>query len=326
MTALSVNEREHMFELKYRPTTLDECILPQADKDIFKGLVAKGKLPHLVLQSNSPGTGKTTVAMALCNDIGAEYIFVNGSGIGIDFVKNELTRFATSKSIEGKPKVIILDEFDRPQLAEAQRYLRSFMEAYAKNCSVIITANNLDGISRPIKSRAKVIKFGAPIGEDVTNMMRQMVVRCIEICKNENIKVETPTVIAALVKKNFPDFRKTISDLDHYSTNGIIDQGILSMVMESRSSIDDVITALGANGQKGEFAELRKLAKKYAPDYAVFIEKLIDELYTRVDRVSVLRLYELVGENNQMHGIAANPEIHLMYLFVQLLKELKWVK
>ena len=157
-------------------------------------------------------------------------------------------------------------------------------------------------------------------------MMRQMVVRCIEICKNENIKVETPTVIAALVKKNFPDFRKTISDLDHYSTNGIIDQGILSMVMESRSSIDDVITALGANGQKGEFAELRKLAKKYAPDYAVFIEKLIDELYTRVDRVSVLRLYELVGENNQMHGIAANPEIHLMYLFVQLLKEMKWVK
>ncbi|EQA7786760.1 AAA family ATPase [Acinetobacter baumannii] len=322
---LSINEREHMFELKYRPMTISECILPEHDKQVFEALVKKGKLPHLVLQSNSPGTGKTTVALALCNDINAEYVFVNGSGCGIDFVKNELTRFATSKSIEGRPKVIILDEFDRPQLAEAQRYLRSFMEAYAKNCSVIITANNLDSIIKPIKSRAKVIKFGSPTKEDELNMMTQMIRRCIDICKNENVEVQSPKVIAALVKRNFPDFRKTISDLDHYSVNGIIDEGILSIVLESRGNIDDIINALGGNGNKADLGELRKLAKKYSPDYAVFIEKLMNELYTKVDKVSILRMYEIIGENNQMHGLAANVEIHLTYMFIQLLKELKWV-
>ena len=317
---LTVNEREHMFELKYRPGSIEECILPAADKEIFRGLVKKKRLPHLVLQSNSPGTGKTTVANALCNDVDAEYMFVNGSGVGIDFIKNELTRFATSKSLEGKQKVIILDEFDRAQLGEAQRYLRSFMESYGKSCSLIITANNLDGIREAIRSRSRVIKFGQPTAEDSVQMMREMIQRSMEICKNEGIVVEEPKVLAALVKKNFPDFRSTIVALDHYSTNGKIDAGILSIVMETRGSIDDVLTAI----QNKDFAQLRALAAKYAPDYSNFIEKLANELYTRVNKVSILRMYEIIGENNQMKGLCANLEIHLVYMFIQLLKEMQF--
>ncbi|ADG60007.1 clamp loader of DNA polymerase [Acinetobacter phage Acj9] len=322
---LSVNPREHMFELKFRPQSIDECILPEYDKQVFKNYTAKGKLPHLILQSNSPGTGKTTVARALCNDINADMMFVNGSGCGIDFIKNDLTIFASSKSIDGRPKVIVLDEFDRPQLAEAQRYLRSFMEAYAKNCSVIITANNLDGIITPLHSRADIVKFGAPTQEDTISMMRQMILRCIEICKHENIKVEDPKVIAALVKKNFPDFRKTINQLDHYSSSGVIDSGILSLVTGDSSSIDDIVVALGATGVAPNFEELRKLATKYAPNYGQFINTLIENLIPRVDKVSKIRLYEITGENNQFHGQAANVEVHLMYMYIQLLKEMRWI-
>lgn len=319
---LSINTNEHMFELKFRPQTIEECILPEQDKATFRGLIKKGKLPHLVLQSNSPGTGKTTVALALCNDINAEYMFVNGSGCGIDFIKNDLTRFATSKSLEGKQKVVVLDEFDRAQLAEAQRYLRSFMEANGKNCSVIITANNLDGIIGPIKSRASVIKFGTPTKEDRISMMKQMIMRCKSICEAENIELGNKglNVLGELVKRNFPDFRKTVNQLDHYSVNGVIDEGILNIIIDDRGSIDDVIDAL----RNKDFGELRKLAPKYAPDYSFFIEKLINELYTKVEHVSILRTYEIVGENNQMHGIAANAEVHMMYMFVQLFKELKW--
>lgn len=321
---LTINDREHMFELKYRPGTIDECILPEHDKNVFKALVAKGKLPHLVLQSNSPGTGKTTVAQALCKDIGADYIFVNGSGCGIDFVKNELTRFATTRSFDGRQKVIILDEFDRPQLAEAQRYLRSFMETTGSNCSVIITANNLEGIIKAIKSRASVIKFGVPNQTDTLSMMKQMVQRCLEICKNENIAVSEPKVIATLVKQNFPDLRKTVNQLDHYSANGVIDEGILNIVTEDTSSLTDIINALGANGTKADFPELRKLATKYAPDYALFVERLIESLYPLLDPVSKLRMYEIVGENNKLYGMAANVEVHMMHMFVQLLKEIKF--
>lgn len=317
---LSVDKDQYMFELKYRPPSIDECILPAADKKTFKDLIKRGKFPHLILHSNSPGTGKTTVARALCNEIDADYIFVNGSGIGIDFIKNELTQFASSKSLEGKQKVVILDEFDRPQLVEAQKYLRSFMEAYGSNCSIIITANNLEGIIPHLQSRATVIKFGQPRPEDVGPMMKEMLVRCIKICENEGIEVTEKRVLAALVKKNFPNFRNTLTQLDKYGVGGKIDEGILSIIMDERGSIDDVIDSL----KSGDFSTLRKLAPKYAPDYPSFIEKLINELYTRLDKASIIRMYEIIGENNQTYGIAANAEIHIMYMFVQLLREMKW--
>lgn len=318
---LTINEREYMFERKYRPGTIEECILPEHDKEVFRALVKRGKLPHLILQSNSPGTGKTTVACALANDIDADHIFVNGSGCGIDFIKNELTRFASSKSLEGKQKVIILDEFDRSQLAEAQRYLRSFMDAYGKNCSIIITANNLDGIIVPLKSRAQVIKFGVPNEQDHVNMMKQMIQRCLDVCANEQIKVENPRAIAALVKKNFPDMRETIKQLDHYGVNGVIDDGILSLVMENRNSIDGVLDAIKSR----DLIYLRSACPKYAPDYAKFVEMLVEQLLEQIDKPSKLRLYEIVGENNKFHGLAANIELHMMLMFVDIIRDVKFV-
>ena len=320
---LSVKPNEHMFELKYRPQSVAECILPPHDKEIFLNLVKKGKIPHLILQSNSPGTGKTTLALAICNDINADYMFVNGSDCKVDFVRNELTRFASSKSLDGRQKVIVIDEFDRAGIAEAQRHLRTFMETYGHNCSIIITANNLDGIIKPLQSRANVIKFGTASREDSRQMMKEMILRTKAICENESIELGNKgiNVLAELVKKNFPDFRETIKQLDHYSSKGVIDEGILSIVTNERGTIEDVIGAM----KSVDAAMLRVLAQKYAPDYAFFIEKLAAELYPIVDKSSRLKMYELIGENNQCHGMAANGEIHLMYLFIQLMINMKWL-
>ncbi|XAO54495.1 replication factor C small subunit [Yersinia phage vB_YenM_P8] len=321
INGLTVNESDFMWEQKYRPGTLSECILPAHDKETLEAIVKKGLIPNLILVSSSPGTGKTTVAKAMCADTNSDMLFVNGSDCRIDFVRNELTRFASSKSIEGRRKVIVIDEFDRAGLAESQRHLRSFMEAYSSNCSIIMTANNIDGIITPLQSRCRVIKFGEATPADQTTMMKEMIHRAVAICKNEGVEIEDLKVVAALVKHNFPDLRKTINELDRYSAKGVIDSGILSIVTNNRTPIDDVIDAL----KDRNFKVLRGLAPKHANDYSSFIAKLADEMYGKLTGASIIRMYEIVGENNQYHGIAANTEVHLTYLFAQLAGEMKWL-
>ena len=247
-------------------------------------------------------------------------LFVNGSDCKIDFVRNELTRFASSISMEGRQKIIVIDEFDRSGLAEAQRHLRSFMEQYSSNCSIIITANDLDGIIKPLQSRCRVITFGSPSEEDAKSMQREMLKRCIAICENEGIVVEDRKVLAALVSKNFPELRKTINMLDHYSSKGIIDAGILNIVTKASDSIEAVIEAL----RNKDIKSLRALAPKYAADYAWFVDKLSSELYTMVTGPSIVRMYEIIGENNQYKGVAASTELHIVYMFIQLAIEMQW--
>lgn len=317
---ITVNQNEHILEQKYRPSTIDECILPAFDKEVFKSLVSKGKLPHIILHSPSPGTGKTTVAKALCHDIDAEMMFVNGSDCKIDFVRGPLTSFARSRSLEGKQKVIVIDEFDRSGLAESQRHLRSFMEEFSSNCSIIITANNIDGIIKPLQSRCRVIEFGNPTKEDHAPMMKEMIRRLIEICKLENIRIDDMKVVGTLVKENFPEFRKTIGLLDMYSSKGVLDAGILSIVTNDRGAITDVMEAL----KNKDVKQLRALAPKYAADYSWFIGKLADELYSQVTPASIIRMYEIVGENNQYHAAASNTELHVAYCLVQLICEMQW--
>lgn len=317
---LSVNEKEFMFEQKFRPSTLEECILPEEDRELFAGIIKKGKIPHLILHSTSPGTGKTTIAKVLCNETNAEMMFVNGSDCKIDFVRGPLTAFASAASISGRQKVIVIDEFDRSGLAESQRHMRSFMEAYSSNCSIVITANSLDGIIKPLQSRCRVINFGKPAESDIKSMQIAMIKRCLAICEHEGIAVEDKKVIAALVKKNFPEFRKTVNTLDQYSTKGVIDAGILSYIIKDRGSIEEIISALKGQNVK----ELRALAPKYSADYSWFVEKLSSELYTMVTGPSIIRMYEILGENNQYSGMAASLELHIMYMLIQLVVEMKW--
>lgn len=314
---LTVNHDEFMFENKYRPGNIEECILPERDKSTFTSIVKAGRIPNCILHSPSPGTGKTTVAKALVAEVDAEFLFVNGSDAKIDFVRDVMTPFASSKTMKRGGKVIIIDEFDRPGLAESQRHLRSFMEAHSKNCTFIITANNLGGIIPALQSRCRVIQFGQAAQSDKVSMMKQMIKRAEEICAAENIVVEDRKVIAALVKKNFPDFRKTINEMDFYSAGGKIDAGILSVVLNARDDIDQVVTAL----KDKDLKSLRAMAGQYTTDYSGFVERLCNALYPAVNGPSKIRMYEIIGENNQLFGQAANIEIHVQYMFVQLAVE-----
>lgn len=320
---IHVNDQHFMWEMRYRPATIDEAILPAADKKLFKQIVADGRIPNMILHSASPGTGKTTSAMALANEIDAEVMFVNGADAKIDFIRNDITRFASSKTLKPGGKVVIIDEFDRAGLADSQRHLRSFMEAHGDNCTFIITANNINGIIEALQSRCRVIHFGQATQEDKTEMMKQMIVRASGILKLENIPLETPKVLLELVKKNFPDFRKTINELDFYSKNGKIDAGILSLVLNDRSDISELVEAIKAKKIK----DLRALAPKYATDYAGLVQKLTNTLYEELSqsesgRISIPRMIEIIGENNQYYGLAANAEIHIMFMFVQLAAEI----
>ncbi|APU02341.1 replication factor C small subunit [Aeromonas phage SW69-9] len=315
---LTVNHGEFMFENKYRPGNIDECILPEHDKKIFKAIIKSGRIPNIILHSPSPGTGKTTVARALVAEIDAEFLFVNGADAKIDFVRDVMTPFASSKTFCKGGKVIIVDEFDRAGLADSQRHLRSFMEAHSKNCTFIITANDLGGIIPALQSRCRVIQFGKADQSDKINMMKQMIVRAEEICAAENIEVEDRKVIAALVKKNFPDFRKTVNEMDFYASEGKIDSGILSLVLNTRNDIDQVVEAIKARDIKN----LRAMATQYTTDYSGFVSRLANTLYPLANGPSKIRMYEIIGENNQLYGQAANIEIHVQYMFVQLSVEM----
>lgn len=321
---LSINEKEFQWEQKYRPRSVAECILPAADKKLFTEIVKGGKIPSMILHSPSPGTGKTTLARAICEDVGVDYMFVNGADCRIDFIREVLTPYATAVSLDeekaGKGKVVIIDEWDRAGLADAQRHLRSFSEAYSQNITFLITANDLEGIIPALRSRFDPITFGQASDDDKLRMMKEMIIRCEKILQHENIPVEERRVLAELVKQNFPDFRRVMKLLDKYSKYGKIDAGVLSLVMDSGDDITDVIDAL-----KGKsFANLRKAAPRFTNTYPVFVKRLYNELYTQLKPASIIRLVEILGENNQMFAHAADKEIHIAFLLMQLMVELEF--
>lgn len=316
---ISVNPTEFMWEQKYRPSTISECILPAMDKEVLAGIVNDGRAPHIILVSKSPGTGKTTVARALANDLDAEMLFVNGADAKIDYIRNELTRFASTKTMRKGGKIIIIDEFDRKGLGDAQRHLRSFMEAYSHNCSIIITANNADGIIEPLKSRSRVIEFGNATAQDKVNMMKEMIVRCRTILQSEGVKLEDIKVLGALVKKNFPDFRRTLTELDRYAKKGVIDTGILAK-MDEASDIEQMMAAL----QSKDFKTIRGLTGRYVNDYPTFITKLYDALYLKAHPSCIPSIILTIGDNQKYYQQVANLEIHISMMLVQLMMETQW--
>ena len=317
---ISVDSKQWMWEQKYRPQTIEECILPAMDKEVLNGIIKSNRAPHIILVSKSPGTGKTTVARALSHDLNAEMLFVNGSDCKIDYIRNELTRFASSApSLEKNGKIIIIDEFDRKNLQDAQRHLRSFMEEYSHNCSIIITANNADGIIDPLKSRSRVIEFGNATAEDKTNMLKQMIVRCKTILELEGVEVEDLKVVAALTQKNFPDLRKTITELDRYAKKGSIDTGILAKMTEA-SDIDQLVEALKSKN----FSVLRGLSGRYVNDYPTFITKLYSTLGAHAQNSSIPSVILTIGENQKYYQQVANLEIHISMMLVQLMLETNW--
>jgi len=211
---------------KYRPQTIDECVLPEALKNTFKEYIAKGELPTFLF-SGTAGVGKTTVAKALCNEVGAEYLMINGSDEGrlLETLRVAITGFATTVSLTNAKKVVIIDEADYMKADTVQPALRSFIEEFSNNCRFIFTCNYKNRIIEPLHSRCSVIDFKIE-PKDKQELAATFFKRATQILKKENIEFD-PKVVAELITKHFPDYRRILNELQRYSVSGKIDSGIL---------------------------------------------------------------------------------------------------
>ena len=298
---------------KYRPKTIEECILPEDTKQVFKGFLEQGEIPNLLL-SGSAGVGKTTIAKALCDELGADSYVINGSDEGrfLDTVRNQAKTFASTVSLtsESRHKVIIVDEADNTT-PDVQLLLRASIEEFQKNCRFIFTCNYKNKIIQPLHSRCSVVDFG--IKKDKQKLAAAFFGRVCEILTKESIKYEEK-VVAEVVTKYFPDFRRTLNELQRYSATGQIDSGILSSGNEF--SIDKVVGHL----RKKEFTNMKKwVAQNMDNEPQVIMRKIYDGLYNYFDPKSIPEAVLIISEYQYKSSFVVDQEINLVAFMTELM-------
>ena len=298
---------------KYRPKSIDECILPEDTKKVFKGFLEQEEIPNLLL-SGSAGVGKTTIAKALCEELGADSYVINGSDEGrfLDTVRNQAKTFASTVSLtsESRHKVIIVDEADNTT-PDVQLLLRASIEEFQKNCRFIFTCNYKNKIIQPLHSRCSVIDFN--IKKDKQKLAASFFNRVCEILTNESIKYEGK-VVAEVVTKYFPDFRRTLNELQRYSATGVIDSGILSAGNEF--SIDKVVGHL----RKKEFTNMKKwVAQNMDNEPQVIMRKIYDNLYNYFDPKSIPEAVLIISEYQYKSSFVVDQEVNLVAFMTELM-------
>ena len=298
---------------KYRPRTIEECILTEDTKKVFKGFLEQGEIPNLLL-SGSAGVGKTTIAKALCDELGADSYVINGSDEGrfLDTVRNQAKTFASTVSLtsESRHKVIIVDEADNTT-PDVQLLLRASIEEFQKNCRFIFTCNYKNKIIQPLHSRCSVVDFG--IKKDKQKLAAAFFGRVCEILTKESIKYEEK-VVAEVVTKYFPDFRRTLNELQRYASTGKIDSGILSSGNEF--SIDKVVGHL----RKKEFTNMKKwVAQNMDNEPQVIMRKIYDGLYNYFDPKSIPEAVLIISEYQYKSSFVVDQEINLVAFMTELM-------
>jgi DNA polymerase III delta prime subunit len=311
-------DEQFLWVEKYRPQKIDDCILPESLKKTFKDYIVQGELPHFLL-CGTAGVGKTTVAKALCNEIGAEYVILNGSDTGghIDTLRTTIKGFATSVSLTDAKKVIILDEADYLQANSTQPALRNYMEEFSANCRFIFTANYKNRIIEPIHSRCAVIEF------KIDNKEKQEIAaaffkRATTILKQENIEFD-PKVVAELVTKHFPDYRRILNELQRYSVSGKIDSGIL--VNMSQESFKGLVKLM----KEKDFTEVRKwVAKNSDADTTALFRELYDTASVNMDANSIPPMILILADYQYKAAFVADHELNIMAALTEIMAQCKF--
>lgn len=299
---------------KYRPRTIADTILPTELKATFQKFVDEGSVPNMLLTGRA-GVGKTTVARALLEQLGADYIVINGSMHGnIDTLRTDILNFASTVSFSGGRKYVILDEADYLNPNSTQPALRNFMEQYSKNCGFILTCNFKNKLIEPLWSRTSVIDFVVPKNEK-PKLAAQFYRRVIDILSKEQVTFE-PKAVAGLIERHFPDWRRVLNELQRYAATGSIDVGILSNLQ------DESFKSLVGYLKNREFSNVRKwVGENSDVDTATFFRKFYDSSFELMDSPSVAQLVLILAKYQYQAAFVADHEINLAACLTEVMVE-----
>ena len=311
---------EFLWVEKYRPKTVADTVLPAELKKTFQQFVENKNVPNLLL-TGSAGVGKTTIAKAMLEELGADYIVINGSDEGrlIDTLRTKIKNFASSMSLSGGRKYVILDEADYINADSVQPALRNFMEEYSSNCGFILTCNFVNKIIAPLHSRCSVIEFKIS-NKEKPKMASEFYHRVCMILDFENVVYEDK-VIAEVITKHFPDNRRILNELQRYSATGKIDAGILT------NSSDDNFKVLMDALKKKEFSTARKwVGQNIDGDVTPFFRKLYDTIYDHAEPSSIPQIVVTLADYQHKSAFAADQEINTMALLTEIMVDTEWKK
>lgn len=308
-----MNLKEFLWVEKYRPRTIDDCILSDSLKEFFKKMIKEEEVQNLLL-TGSAGCGKTTVAKALCEEIETDYLMINGSeDNGIDVLRNLIRNFASSVSLSGKTKIVIIDEADHLNPTSFQPAFRGFIEEFSNNCRFILTCNNESRIIKPLHSRLINVNFTLK-KEEKPKIAKQFHIRLIDILNSENIEFDK-TVVAMAIQKYFPDFRKLINEIQRNCINGQLSSTLLS---EKVSDIDELIEYV----KNKEWTLMRKWVVDHADSdvnsiYKDFYEAVIDKTDQKPSLVVLLSKYQYQA------AFAIDQSINLTAFLTEVMSEIE---
>ena len=296
---------------------MEDCILPDRLKKPFQEYVNQKEIPNLLL-SGGAGVGKTTIAKAMCNEIGCDFMVINGSDeSGIDTFRTKIKNYASSMSLSGGRKVIIIDEADYLNPNSTQPALRNAIEEFAGNCSFIFTCNYKNRIIDPLHSRCAVIDFGLKNGEKA-KMAAAFFKRIQTILQSESVDADDK-VLAELIKKHFPDFRRVLNELQRYSQFGKIDTGILTQIADV--SIDELTKSISSK----DFASIRKWVATHEIDSTVLYRKLYDSLYDVLKPQSIPQAVIILADYQYKAAFVADQEINTVACLTELMVSCEFV-
>ena len=312
-----MNERnDFLWVAKYAPKTIEDCILPENIKKTFSDFLNKGEIPNMLL-AGPPGVGKTTVAKALCNELGVDFYVINGSDEGrfLDTVRNNAKNFASTVSLssDAKHKVVIIDEADNTG-NDVQLLLRAFIEEFAGNCRFIFTCNYKNKIIEPLHSRCAVVEFGIR-GKEKTQLAGSFFKRLQNILDAEGVRYD-PKVLAELINKHFPDWRRVLNECQRYSVSGEIDSGILASF--SDVAVNDLIKHL----KDKNFSEVRKwVVANLDNDSSVILRRVYDSCYTHLSPQTIPAAVLIIAKYQYQIAFVADQEINILAALTEIMVE-----
>ena len=304
---------------KYRPKLVDQCVLPNNTQKVFSEIVEKGEIPNLLL-TGSPGIGKTTIAKALCNQLECDWLMINGSDEGrmIDTLRTTITNFASTVSLSGGKKVLIIDEADYMNPESVQPAMRGSIEQFAQNCRFIFTCNFNNRIIPALHSRCSVVDF--KIKKDDKPLLAQKFLNIASgILDKESVKYK-PDVIAQLIMKHFPDFRRVLNELQKHGVGGMIDEDILTQASEE--NLKELFVAL----KKKDFTSMRKwVAENIDNDHVRLYRQIYDSLYSKFEKQSIPQAVLTIADYSYKAAFVADQEVNMVACLTEMMMECEFV-